>query len=185
MALSTQSVDAINVEEIARCLGVSKGSFYWHFKNRAELLEALLQHWEQDTLRLIQESCQASTTQKRLLGLFNAIAQTNNQFSADTAIFLWAKKNPLVAQRVREIEKKRVFYLKELLEEYCLDEAEAARRAEVAYLAFLGYANRRDRDSQFSLSFKEFNSFLLSVLLAPQNAVAEANLDSVAPVVLP
>lgn len=180
MALSTQSVDAVKVEAIARRLGVSKGSFYWHFKNRAELLEALLEHWERDTLRLIQESRQAPTAQKRLLWLFNAIAQTNNQFSADTAIFLWAKKSPLVAQRVREVEEKRVCYLRELLGEYCLDEAEAARRAEVAYLAFLGYADRRDRDSQFSLSLKEFNRFLLSVLITPQNAVAGASLDSIA-----
>ena len=169
MALSTQSVDAVKVEAIARRLGVSKGSFYWHFKNRAALLEALLHHWEQDTLRLIQKSRQAPTAAERLLWLFNAIAETNNQFSADTAIFMWAKKSSQVAQRVRTVETKRVDYLKELLAQYCLNEEEAARRAEVAYLAFLGYANRRDRDSQFSLSLQEFNSFLLSVLLDSQN----------------
>ncbi|MGF1481097.1 MAG: TetR/AcrR family transcriptional regulator [Cyanophyceae cyanobacterium] len=181
--IATQSVEAVKVEAIARQLGVSKGSFYWHFKNRAELLDALLKYWQQDTLRLIQESRKAPTAKESLMWLFNLIDQTNQQFSADTAIFLWAKKNAGVAQRVREVESKRIQYLQELLQGCGLNWQEAAHRAEVAYLAFLGYADRRHRDSQFSLSIKEFSHFLLSMLIAPSTSPSlNGNADGAATV---
>ena len=170
--IATQSVDAVKIEALARHLGVSKGSFYWHFKNRADLLGALLQYWEKDTERIIQASQQAPSAAECLLRLFDLIAQTSHQFSADTAIFLWAEKNSQVAQRVRTVEERRIGYIKKMLCQCGFSDREAAHRAEVAYLAFLGYAGRRSRDDTFGLSLNEFNRFLLSMLLAPTPATA-------------
>src|SRR5262245_30715593 len=48
LALLEGGPDAVKVERLARKLRVSKGSFYWHFKNRQELLEYLLREWEQE-----------------------------------------------------------------------------------------------------------------------------------------
>ena len=49
--------DAVRVEPLAAALGVTKGGFYWHFRNRAELLDALLDLWEQ---QLVDEAIEAS-----------------------------------------------------------------------------------------------------------------------------
>src|SRR6202451_414830 len=44
--LSNHGIESVRVELLARDLGVSKGSFYWHFRDRGELLEKLLTRWE-------------------------------------------------------------------------------------------------------------------------------------------
>src|SRR5438128_10889157 len=49
LALLHRGPDAVRVEPLARGLGVTKGSFYWHFKDRNALLEALLREWEEET----------------------------------------------------------------------------------------------------------------------------------------
>lgn len=54
-ALAGQGWQAVAVEPLAKKLGVTKGSFYWHFKNRGELVTQLLSFWEQIEERYIQE----------------------------------------------------------------------------------------------------------------------------------
>src|SRR5438067_13057108 len=49
VALLHRGPDAVRVEPLARELGVTKGSFYWHFRDRSDLLEALLAEWEEET----------------------------------------------------------------------------------------------------------------------------------------
>src|ERR1035438_2182029 len=51
LALLTGGVEAVRVEKLARNLRVTKGSFYWHFKDREELLALLLREWEEELLK--------------------------------------------------------------------------------------------------------------------------------------
>src|ERR1017187_2761901 len=51
LALLTGGVEAVRVEKLARNLRVTKGSFYWHFKGREELLDLLLREWEEELLK--------------------------------------------------------------------------------------------------------------------------------------
>src|SRR5580704_7351182 len=51
MALLKGGVEAVRVEKLARDLKVTKGSFYWHFTDREELLEVLLREWEEELLQ--------------------------------------------------------------------------------------------------------------------------------------
>ncbi|MGA6960157.1 MAG: helix-turn-helix domain-containing protein, partial [Candidatus Acidiferrales bacterium] len=46
--LSTEGIESVRIELLARDLGVSKGSFYWHFQDREELLAKMLDRWESD-----------------------------------------------------------------------------------------------------------------------------------------
>src|SRR5215475_9213904 len=53
--LASDSVDGVGIEALARKLGVTKGSFYWHFKDRAALLQAMLRSWQRKaTLAIIE-----------------------------------------------------------------------------------------------------------------------------------
>jgi AcrR family transcriptional regulator len=167
MVMATQGVDAVKVEVLARQLGVSKGSFYWHFKNRAELLEEILQRWEQETTWAIKESQKEPTASDRLSRLFALIEEICERLDPEPAIFLWAKQEQWVAERVQMIEAKRVNYLTELLQDYGFAKSEALKRAEVAYLSLMGYAEWRERDSQLGGSLHQFTHFLLLLLLTP------------------
>ncbi len=169
--MATKGVAAVKIEVLARQLNVSKGSFYWHFKNRTELLEAILQRWENETTRLIKESQAAATPKAKLIKLFTLAEETCDRNTPDpeTAILLWANHDPMVQERVRIVENKRVGYLKQLLEDYGFDEIEARHKAEVAYFAWMGFWERTERDPQFDLSMKQFNHFLLALLLSPVN----------------
>ena len=165
--MSNQGVAAVKVEVLARQLKVSKGSFYWHFKNRRELLEGILQRWEDETLWLIEESNKESTPEKQLVKMFALAEELCNLPDPETAIFIWANQQPEVQKRVRIVETKRVEYLKQLLQNYGFDEAEARHKAEIGYFAFMGFWERKERDEKFDLSMKEFGDFLIDLLLSP------------------
>ena len=164
LLMTSKGVEGVKVEVLARQLDVSKGSFYWHFKNRNELLEAILQRWEERTMFLIQESQKTTNPKERLVKLFTLISQVCQEPDPEPAIFLWANKDPQVKQRVHALENKRVDYLSKLFEDYGFDAIAARNRAEVAYLAIMGFADRRGRDGEFDLEMSEFNNFLLSLL---------------------
>lgn len=162
--MTAKGVEGVKVEVLARQLEVSKGSFYWHFKNRNELLEAILKRWEEQTMFLIEESQKTKNPQERLAKLFALVSEICQKPDPEPAIFLWANKNPQVQQRVHALENKRVDYLSKLFEDYGFDAIAAKQRAEVAYMAMMGFADRQGRDSKFDLEMGEFNRFLLSIL---------------------
>ena len=164
--MANQGVDAVKVEVLARQLNVSKGSFYWHFKNRQELLEEILQRWENDTLQLIKVSQQEPTPEKQLIKMFTLAEELCNLPDPETAIFIWANQNPDVQARVRIVESKRVEYLNKLLQDYGFNELEARHKAEIGYFAFMGFWERKERDQKFDLSMKEFGAFLIDLLLS-------------------
>lgn len=167
LLMATKGVEAVKVEVLARELKVSKGSFYWHFANRRELLNAILQRWEEETQFFIKQSQQAATPQERLNKLFKLIEECCHKSDPESAILLWANKDAEVRQRVRDIENKRLNYLTKLLQDCGFEETEARHRAEVTYFALGGFFDRRERDSEFDLSMGEFGQFLLALLLSP------------------
>ncbi|WP_026102451.1 TetR/AcrR family transcriptional regulator [Pleurocapsa sp. PCC 7319] len=167
LLMANQGVAAVKVEVLARQLEVSKGSFYWHFKNRQELLEGILQRWENETLWLIEESQQEPTPKEQIVKLFTLAEELCNQPDPETAIVIWANQEPAVQDRVRIVETMRVNYLNQLLQDYGFDAVEARHKAEIGYFAFIGFWERTERDQEFDLSFKEFGEFLISLLLSP------------------
>ena len=165
--MADQGVGAVKVEVLARQLKVSKGSFYWHFKNRQELLDGILQRWENETLWLIEESQKVANPQQQLVRMFTLAEEMCNLPDPETAIIFWAYKDPVVQERVRIVEIKRVNYLTKLLQDCGFEEAEARLRAEVGYFAFMGFWERGERDRKFDRSMKEFGDLLLGLMLSP------------------
>ena len=167
--MANKGVAAVKVEVLARQLEVSKGSFYWHFKNRQELLEGVLQRWENETLWLIEESKKESTPEKKLVKMFALAEELCDLPDPETAIFIWANQKPAVQEKVRAVETRRVEYLNQLLQDYGFDKTEARHKAEIGYFAFMGFWERKERDKEFDLSMKEFGKFLIDLLLSPVN----------------
>ena len=139
-ALSTGGVRAVAVEPLAVRLGTTKGSFYWHFQSRQELLEAALALWERvGTLDVIREiESGGLTPDKRLRRLFDRAFDPWKPAGADV-VLLGHADEPLVRAAVERVTAKRIAYLARLLRECGVPAPAARRRAVLVYSSFIGH----------------------------------------------
>jgi AcrR family transcriptional regulator len=148
-ALAEGGIESVRVERLAKRLNVSKGSFYWHFSDRSDLLSALLDLWETDfTAQLIANVAHLPTPRARLLALteesLDASMAGVDVAHAEGAFSAWAVLDPVAAARVRAIEAQRIGYLVSELLLLGADATDAELLAKGVYLALLGvFAARR------------------------------------------
>ena len=106
-------MEAVRVEVLARDLGVSKGSFYWHFRDRGDLLDKLLASWEEEELAWpkADEGASAAIRWARL------IERTANpdRVRTEVAVRAWARQDERIAGRVAAIERKKVGLIDDVL----------------------------------------------------------------------
>jgi AcrR family transcriptional regulator len=144
--LAETGVDAVRVEPLARRLAVTKGSFYWHFKDRADLLAAMLASWRrQATLKIIEriERSQRAPLEKlrQLIDLPVLGKNSARGASLELAIRLWAKSDAAAADALAEIDRQRLTHIAGLLKAAGVaDEAEAEGRAFLYYAYMLAEA---------------------------------------------
>jgi AcrR family transcriptional regulator len=162
-ALAKDGANALKVGSMADGLKVSRGSFYWHFRDRRDLLQALLASWEEETDWLIGESSRHAVPADRLLSFFATVAETR-VYPPDTAIFAWARRDRAVARRAAATEEKRIAFVETQLRDSGIGPREARRRAEIGYLATLGWLERSTRATQ-STDFGALSKFLFTFLL--------------------
>lgn len=158
-AFRQSGVDAVRVEALARDLGVTKGSFYWHYKDRAELLDALLRLWEEETTGLVEKATLVRDPLARVLRFFELVARGRGQLP-DTEFFAWARRDARVAARTSATEQRRVNFIRDQIEAAGLVEREAVRRAEAGYLATLGWIERASRRQDSAEAFQQFTNYL-------------------------
>ena len=158
-------LEGVRVDPLARGLGVTKGSFYWHFRDRADLLEALIDLWEEETTWLITQASEASGPYDRLLRFFQLISPARN-YPSDREMFAWGRRSAQVRARANAVELKRVGFIEEQLLATGVSAPTAARRAEIAYLATLGWVERRGRSEAMDDSLGEFAEHLFPLMLA-------------------
>src|SRR3954451_23256880 len=146
-ALARGGLTAVAVEPIAKSLGATKGSFYWHFADRNALLESALELWERrDTERVIaavDESQAVRTRLRSLLRLAFTSAVHDGSPSeggaggVELAVQLSAS-HPLVAPALARVTTRRLDFLTALYAELGLPRARARNQALLAYTSFLG-----------------------------------------------
>lgn len=161
LALLNSGPDSVRVEKLARKLSVTKGSFYWHFKNRKELLEALLSEWEEETATLIAAALTNRDAEQGLRGLLETVKKTvvlseQGEAPSDAAMFAWASMSTDVAQRVNQVERKRLQFFTQL--------TGRPDRAELAYYAYLGFITRRRRVPAAAVGFPLLAEMLFDLL---------------------
>ena len=132
---------------LAAALGVTKGSFYWHFPDRAALLDALVKEWvEERDLALAELAALRDggpirgPAALRVLMAFVAPrveASASGEVPSDSAMFAWAAVDPVVGRRVNAAEAGRIALLQEVVGDREL--------GEFVYLAYLGFLMRRRR----------------------------------------
>jgi AcrR family transcriptional regulator len=146
--LAKHGVEAVRVEALARELRVSKGSFYWHFRDRADLLERVLAGWEAEELRWMEdEHVESMPTARRWARIVEMTADPE-RVRMRVAVRAWARADEHVAARVAAIEKKNVGLIASVLQEIGFSHADAESWAQIAMLVCLGWLDRSGRGRQ-------------------------------------
>jgi AcrR family transcriptional regulator len=137
-ALAAGGVEAIRVEPIAAALGVTKGSFYWHFTNRDGFLAAILEAWAtratEDVIHRVE--LEKDDPEIRLHRLFTVAMGTDGRL--DIAVRAWAAHDIGVREVLARVDKRRLDYLTGLFRALGLGEADAQARSQLAYAALIG-----------------------------------------------
>lgn len=116
-ALAAGGVDAVRVEVLAKTLGVTKGGFYGYFADRAALLEAMLDTWERESVDDVLDQIEAETPdvleRVRLAGRLTF--SSDRLLPVDLAVRAWARRDPAVAERVRNVDNRRMQLLRDAI----------------------------------------------------------------------
>ena len=148
-ALASGGLAGVAVEPIAKSLGATKGSFYWHFADRNALLESALDLWERrDTegvIAAVDETQDASTRLRSLIRLafksaVQDVAPAQGGAGRVELALQASASHPLVAPALARVTTRRLDFLTALFTELGLSRARARDRALLTYTAFLGHA---------------------------------------------
>ena len=139
--LGERGVGGLAIEPLARSLGTTKGSFYWHFRDREDLIRAALERWEnEETDAVIALLGPLADGRTRLRELLTAIFLTHADVP-DRGVGLAADAgHPAVEEVLARVTRRRIDYVAEQLVAAGLDEGEARHRAVLAYTSYLGWS---------------------------------------------
>lgn len=155
----------MRVEVLARDLRVSKGSFYWHFRDRGDLLERMLSRWEEGELGWLDvdhDDASAATRWARV------VARTANpdHVRTEAAVRAWARRDERVARRVAALERRKASLIAGVLRDVGFTRSAAESWSEVVLLVCLGWLDRAARDREFEVASRGLGEVLSEVILA-------------------
>jgi AcrR family transcriptional regulator len=139
--LRDDGLDGVRVERLAVRLGVTKGSFYWHFETREQLLTAALDRWvELGTEAIIQhvETLQAGAEAKLRELWRRTVHDANQDLRVELAIRDLGQRDTAVRERVRQVDERRMAYLCALFRELGLTPEHAQARSLTVYSLLIG-----------------------------------------------
>lgn len=163
--IAQEGVSALAVEALARRLGVTKGSFYWHFKNREALLQAALKRWEADDDAELQQhiGTAGDHPRERLGALFRWVsgeAQAHRIYAA----LLQALDHPLVKPMMTRVSQRRMDFLVLAYLQAGLDHDAARHRARLTYAAYVGFLQLNLTLELPHLSHEQYEAYVEHVI---------------------
>jgi AcrR family transcriptional regulator len=157
-------VAAVAVEPLAKRLGVTKGSFYWHFATREALLSAALTRWsEDDTQDVLTRVSHITDAREQLRTLFRVSSRTVKLHKIYSAL-IKAVDSPIVGPMIEKLSEHRLRTLSQLFERAGLSHANALHRARLAYAAYIGFLQMSLQLRLPRLSAGEFDAYVEHVI---------------------
>lgn len=133
-ALVKGGVDAVSVDTLAKELKITRGSFYYHFKSRGELLESILTSWRvRSTEDVITQLRNNKVPPRAQLEHLINMPHHEEAAAIELSIRAWARKDPKVRHSIDEVDGHRLAYIESLLLQLGLSEGEAKDRAYLIY----------------------------------------------------
>ncbi len=136
--LAEEGIDAVRVEPLAKRLGVTKGSFYWHFKDRGALTEAMLGDWRRRATieiinRLERDHEPPESRLRKLLRLPMLGPKSEAGAEVELSIRLWGRREAKARAALEEVDQLRLRYIGRLLRACGVPTDRADARAILAY----------------------------------------------------
>ncbi len=139
VAIAADGIDKLSIERLAKTIGVTKGSFYWHFADRSALIISAAETWERlGTDDVITAMTVIEDPRQRLRALFEVSFGDDKSGPTDTAMASRAD-DALIGAIVRRVTAKRINFLGNIFTETGHTPPMAAQKARLAYAAYLGH----------------------------------------------
>jgi AcrR family transcriptional regulator len=136
--IAEKGLGALTVAALANRLGVTKGSFYWHFRGRSELLAAALANWEERATTEAIRGLEAVTDYRRRLELMLEAASKPPRSRSLYAALAEAAEDPIVRRVLNRVASARIAYLEICYSNLGLSPKLAKSHAVAAYAAYRG-----------------------------------------------
>jgi len=137
--LATRGFTALKAEPLAKVMGVSRGSFYWHFADIGAFHAAILKHWREVAAEQIIANVEAASKNDNPLPyLLRRVF--GERLTLERAVRTWATFDPAAKSAVQAIDRRRLRYVESLFRASGLSPGVARARAQILYWAFLGFA---------------------------------------------
>lgn len=123
----------LNIDHMCHKLGVTKGSFYAHFENRADFIEKLVAHWAENYTQSVVDAInelENATAEHRLLALMRFLHR-NQSARYDIVIRAWAAQEPSVAKAIRKVDDQRFRYIRRIFYQMGFREPELSLRTQI------------------------------------------------------
>ena len=137
--LANDGFTALKAEPLAKAMGVSRGSFYWHFADIAAYHAAILARWHEVAAEQIIANVEAASKDDNPLALLLRRV-FSERLTLERAVRSWASVDPAARAAVQAIDRRRLSYVEGLLTQSGLPAEIARVRAQIFYWAFLGFA---------------------------------------------
>ena len=134
--LKKEGGSVLTIEILAKRLGVSRGSFYWHFKDRTDFVRQIVEHWSLIFTQGVAgdtDGIQTSAQEKLLALMEQIVGEQLNRY--DIAIRAWASHDPVASDMVKEVDDFRLRYVRSLFAEmgFVGEDLEMRTRTMVVY----------------------------------------------------
>ena len=162
--IAESGLAAVAVEPLAKRLGVTKGSFYWHFPSREALLVAALERWEKTEQETVFGQLEAvSDPRARLKALFQLVAHELKPHVIYSEL-LKALDHPVVKPVLSRVSERRLDYLTASFRQAGLGRVDAQNRARLLYAAYVGFLQLSLQLGQPRLHHDEFETYVNHVM---------------------
>lgn len=136
-----EGIEAVRITRLAEELEVTRGSFYWHFSNREDLIEALVDYWKSRNTSAITDSVDGVERLSEGVLRFFETCLDSQLFDPrlDLAIREWARRSEAIRQQLDEADDSRISALTRFFQRFDYPMPEAFIRARVIYFAQIGF----------------------------------------------
>lgn len=154
--LTESGVEAVKIMPLAKRLGLTRTGFYWHFKDREALLEAMIAHWEDKNTGNLVARCEAYAEDicEAVFNLFDCwLDDSLFDSRLDLAVRNWARNDAALQNRLDRADQRRAEAMTAMFLRFGYDPAEAEVRALTMIYTQIGYVSMQvteDRDQRFA-----------------------------------
>jgi AcrR family transcriptional regulator len=137
--LAKTGFTGLKAEPLAKAMGVSRGSFYWHFADIAAFHAAILKHWSDVATEQVIAGLEAAPKERSALSVLLRGAFSTRP-ALESAVRTWATVDAGARTAVQAIDLRRIGYIEVLLKQAGLSTEVARARAQILYWMFVGFA---------------------------------------------